>query len=143
MAMKIDFCNEDVSYIVPQKRKIRFWLMSVIEQEQRQAGDISCVFCSDDYLVKLNNQYLSASYFTDVITFDYSKKNFISGDIFISVDRVKENAKLYNQPYFREMCRVILHGILHLCGYKDKTETQIQQMREKEEYYLQKYEVND
>jgi len=138
--MNINFYNENVSCVVP-RRKIRFWLASVFEQEQKKAGDISCIFCSDDYLTKLNNQYLEASYFTDVITFDYTENDVISGDIFISIDRVKENAKLYEQPYYQEMLRVMLHGILHLCGYKDKTEEETQQMRGKEDYYLQKFDA--
>ena len=102
-------------------------------------GKISCIFCSDNYLIKLNDKYLHASYFTDVITFDYTENDLISGDIFISIDRVKENAKLFKQPVPSETLRVILHGVLHLCGYKDKTEEEMQQMREKEDYYLQKF----
>ena len=134
--MNINFYNKDASYIVT-KRKIRAWLSMVLEQEQKKIGEISFIFCSDEYLLTLNNQYLNASYLTDVITFDYCEDDFISGDIFISVDRVKENAKLYQQTTSKEMHRVILHGVLHLCGYKDKTEKEIQQMRGKEEYYLQ------
>jgi len=136
--MNINFYNKDASYIVT-KRKIRAWLSMVLEQEQKKTGEISFIFCSDEYLLTLNNQYLNASYLTDVITFDYCEDDFISGDIFISVDRVKENAKLYQQTTSKEMHRVILHGVLHLCGYKDKTEKEIQQMREKEEYYLQQF----
>jgi rRNA maturation RNase YbeY len=136
--MNINFYNKDASYIVT-KRKIRAWLSMVLEQEQKKTGEISFIFCSDEYLLTLNKQYLNASYLTDVITFDYCEDDFISGDIFISVDRVKENAKLYQQTTSKEMHRVILHGVLHLCGYKDKTEKEIQQMRGKEEYYLQQF----
>ena len=138
--MNINFYNENVSCVVP-RRKIRFWLMQVLEQEQKKAGEISYIFCSDDYLVKLNSQYLDATYFTDVITFDYTENDVVSGDIFISIDRVKENAKLYKQIYSQELRRVILHGILHLCGYKDKTEKEIKQMRGKENYYLQTFDA--
>lgn len=141
--MKIDICfyNEDVNYVLVSKQKIRSWLLQVIDQEQKELGTVSYIFCSDNYLLTMNRQYLKASYFTDVITFDYTEGVFISGDVFISIDRVKENAKLYQQKYFQEMLRVILHGILHLCGYKDKTSQEIKQMREKEDYYLQKFDL--
>ncbi|MDR0367766.1 MAG: rRNA maturation RNase YbeY [Bacteroidales bacterium] len=133
------FYNEDVSYRLVSKRKIRSWLVWVVAREKKQAGDISCIFCSDNYLLEINREYLSADYLTDVITFDFTKENHISGDIFISVDRVKENAKAYQQRCFQEMLRVIVHGVLHLCQYKDKTEQEQRQMREKEDYYLQKF----
>jgi len=137
----IHFYNEDVKYQLVSARKIRSWLSSAIEEEKKTAGEISCIFCSEDYLLKLNSKYLNASYLTDVITFDYTENDVISGDIFISIDRVKENAKLYKQPCPQELRRVMLHGILHLCGYKDKTEEETQQMREKEDYYLQKFDA--
>lgn len=143
MAISICFYNEDVNYALVFKRKISAWLLLVIEEEQKKLGSISYIFCSDDYLLQMNKQYLNADYFTDVITFDYTEELLISGDIFISVDRVKENAKTYGQKYFQEMIRVILHGVLHLCGYKDKTEQEIKQMREKEDYYLQKFDLSD
>jgi len=137
--MHINFYTEDVKYQLVGKRKIRCWLSAVMAEEQKEAGEISYIFCSDDFLLQMNKQYLHADYFTDVITFDYCEENLVSGDIFISVDRVKENAKLYKQPFFSEMLRVILHGILHLCGYKDNTKKEQAKMREKEEYYLQKF----
>ena len=137
----IHFYNEDTNYRLTSKRKICAWLSLVLEQEKKKAGDISYIFCSDDFLLKLNKQFLKASYLTDVITFDYTENNRISGDIFISIDRVKENAKLYKQTYFQEMIRIMLHGVLHLCGYKDKTEKEIQKMREKENHYLQKFDI--
>ena len=137
--MRINFYKEDVKYQLVAVRMVRCWLSSVIAEEQKEAGTISYIFCSDDFLLQMNKQYLHADYFTDVITFDYCGENFVSGDIFISVDRVKENAKLYKQPFFLEMLRVILHGLLHLCDYKDKTEKEQAKMREKEEYYLQKF----
>jgi rRNA maturation RNase YbeY len=143
MKIEIRFYNEDVNYVLVSKQKIRSWLLLVIEQEQKELGMVSYVFCSDNYLFKMNRQYLNSSYFTDVITFDYTEGTLISGDIFISIDRVKENAKLYKQRYFQEMLRVILHGILHLCGYKDKMPQEIKQMREKEDYYLQKFVLVD
>ena len=139
MDPRIFFYNEDVKYLLLKKRTIRTWLSFVAKEEGRGVEKISYIFCSDDFLLSVNEQYLHADYYTDVITFDYCEENRISGDIFISVDRVKENAKLYEQPFFREMLRVILHGLLHLCGYKDKTEKDEKKMREKEDYYLQKF----
>ena len=140
MDSTISFYNEDVNYRLLYKEKIRLWLLKVIKEEKKQAGNISFIFCSDEYLLEINLQYLSGDYLTDVITFDFTENNLISGDVFISVDRVKENAKLFQQKYYHEMLRVILHGILHLCGYKDKTDKEEKQMREKEDYYLQKFE---
>ena len=141
MNTNICFYNEDVNYRLAYKEKIRLWILATIKQEKKKAGDISYVFCSDEYLLEINKEHLNADYLTDVITFDFTEKNQVSGDIFISVDRVKENAKLYEQKYYQEMLRVILHGVLHLCGYKDKTDDEEKQMREKEDYYLQKFEL--
>ena len=143
MDSNICFYNEDVTYRLLYKERIRLWLLDAIKQEKKQVGNISFVFCSDEYLLEINRQYLSADYLTDVITFDFTEENNISGDVFISVDRVKENAKQYKQKYFHEMLRVIIHGVLHLLGYKDKTEEEIKQMREKEDYYLRKLETTD
>ncbi|MCL2131885.1 MAG: rRNA maturation RNase YbeY [Lentimicrobiaceae bacterium] len=138
MKSSIFFHNQDVNHLLLKKRTVRAWLFAVAKEEGKEIGEISIVLCSDDYLRNLNEQYLQANYLTDVITFDYCGENLVSGDIFISVERVKENAKLFKQPVFSEMLRVILHGLLHLCGYKDKTEKEQTKMREMEEYYLQK-----
>jgi rRNA maturation RNase YbeY len=139
MNSRIFFHKEDVAYHVLKKQRIRAWLSFVAKEEGKQMGDISYIFCSDDYLFRMNERYLQAAYFTDVITFDYSEDNMVSGDIFISVDRVRANAKEFKQSFFSEMLRVILHGILHLCGYNDKTKEEEAKMREMEEYYLQKF----
>jgi rRNA maturation RNase YbeY len=135
----INFYNEDVNYILLHKQRVRAWLLSVIKKERKKAGEISYIFCSDNYLVKINEHYLNETYLTDVITFDYSEKATVLGDIFISIDSVKDNAKLYKQLFFQELLRVMVHGILHLCGYKDKTDSEAATMREKEDYYLQKF----
>ncbi len=110
----------------------------LILKEQKIKGDITFVFCSDDYLLKLNKDYLQHDYFTDIITFDYCEKNIISGDIFISIDRIKENARQYNVTFENELQRVMIHGVLHLVGYKDKSEEEKKIMREKENFYLNK-----
>lgn len=109
----------------------------VAESEICRLGDINIIFCSDPYILNINLQYLSHDYFTDIITFDYSQKPVISGDLFISVDSVRENAAFYGTEFQEELHRVIVHGILHLIGYDDHTEPDIAQMRSKENYYLQ------
>ncbi len=130
--------NEDVEYIYPGQDNLFNWLNSVIQEEGKHPGEINIIFCSDTYLLEMNKKYLNHDYYTDVITFDYSEKDIISGDIFISVDRVKENAQTYKQTFLNELNRVIVHGVLHLLGYKDKTEDEQKIMRQKEDYYLQK-----
>jgi probable rRNA maturation factor len=116
-----------------------FWLLSVVENERFKCGDVNVIFCSDDYLLGVNKQYLHHDYYTDIITFDYGDGNTISGDLFISLDRVFDNAVAYNDAVLVELRRVCVHGILHLCGYGDKTEDQIRVMRSKESFYLKTY----
>lgn len=115
------------------------WLEDVVVSEGAQLGDIQFVFCSDDYLLEINRKYLNHDYFTDIITFDYSVDNFISGDLFVSIDRVSDNAALYNCTVFNEFLRVCVHGVLHLLGYKDKAPKDIDIMRSKEDLYLALY----
>ena len=117
---------------------IRKWILSAIKNEGYTAGYIQFVFCSDDYLLELNQQYLHHDTLTDIITFDYREGKKISGDIFISIDRVKENAGKFNVRFKDELHRVMIHGILHLCGYKDKDKKSTQVMREKEDFYLER-----
>ena len=99
-------------------------------------GELSVIFCSDEFLLDMNKEYLNHDYYTDIITFDYVEGNIISGDLFVSLDRVKENAEMYNSRMLRELYRVVFHGTLHLCGYKDKTDEEQKVMRAKEDYYL-------
>lgn len=117
---------------------IRKWILSAIKKEGYTAGYIQFVFCSDDYLLELNQQYLHHDTLTDIITFDYREGKKISGDIFISIDRVKENTGKFNVRFKDELHRVMIHGILHLCGYKDKDKKSTQVMREKEDFYLER-----
>lgn len=112
------------------------WLSEVVAVENKKLGDITLIFCSDDYLLKVNQEYLEHDYYTDIITFDYSEDDFLSGDLFISFDRVKENAGINNVSFFNELNRVVVHGVLHLCGYKDKSEEEEKLMREKENEML-------
>ncbi len=130
--------TEDIDFTYSNETMLRQWLDSVARQEGKTIGEINIIFCSDEYLLEMNKQYLNHDYYTDVITFDYSDDQIISGDIFISVDRVKDNAQTYKQIFATELNRVIVHGILHLIGYKDKTDAEQKIMRQKENYYLQK-----
>lgn len=116
--------------------KIEQNIEKLAESENRTLGDISYILCSDNYLLEINRQYLNHDYFTDVITFDYSEENVISGDIFISVDTVADNAKEYNVTFEIELERVMVHGVLHLVGYNDKSDSEVKQMRAKENQYL-------
>jgi len=132
----IHFFNADTSYVLRNKRPISRWILNTITSENKKIIDISYVFCSDNYLLKINQEHLNHNTYTDIITFDYSQDSLISSEIYISSERVKENAKAIGQSFKNEMHRVLIHGVLHLCGYKDKTDKQIHMMRAKEDYYL-------
>lgn len=115
------------------------WLSAIIRSEDKRLGTVNYIFCDDEYLLKVNQTYLQHDYYTDVITFDYVKGKMISGDIFISLQRVSDNAAQLGVSYYQEYKRVLSHGILHLCGYKDKEQYDITIMRAKEEFYLDKF----
>jgi probable rRNA maturation factor len=115
---------------------LKQWIINVIRTEHYKAGDITVVFCSDDYLLSVNQSFLHHDYFTDILTFDYSEGKVVSGDLLISIDRVKDNARLYRADFSDELDRVILHGILHLIGYTDDNEYNLKSMREREDFYL-------
>jgi rRNA maturation RNase YbeY len=134
--VSINFYLEDVTDLRLAKGKLRNWINSAIKEEKKRAGDLNFIFCRDDYLIKINKQYLEHDYYTDIITFDYVDSDVISGDIFISVDRVKENAGIYNVSFSDELNRVIIHGVLHLLGYQDKKTEHRKEMTEKEDYFL-------
>lgn len=134
--MSINFFNEDVDLPKIKKRNTVAWIKQVIDEHCKKVGDVSFIFCSDTYLLDVNKQYLDHDYFTDVITFDYVEGDVVSGDIFISVDRVKENAKSFSTSFSNELNRIIIHGILHLLGYNDKTDTDKLIMTGKEDLYL-------
>ncbi len=132
----INFHNEEIEFVLPKKKRIRKWIIHTSELEVKEVGDINIIFTKDNCLYALNIKHLRHDTLTDIITFDYSAENEISGDIFISLERVKENAKEFGLPTLNELHRVIIHGILHLIGYKDKTKQQKLIMRAKEDYYL-------
>lgn len=135
----IQFLLNDISKIDLNRVAARNYINQLIVEEGKKAGDISYIFCSDNYLLKMNQEYLNHDYFTDIITFDYCEGETISGDIFISIDRVKENADDFNEPLKKELFRVIFHGILHLAGYRDKTDIEKSQMKAKEDFYLRMF----
>lgn len=127
---------QDTKFVFKYKSLNNRWLRMVAESEIRRIGDITIIFCSDNYILDINRKYLGHDYFTDIITFDYCSGNVLSGDLFISVDSVKENTVEYGTEFEDELNRVIVHGILHLIGYDDHTDEDVKVMREKENYYL-------
>jgi probable rRNA maturation factor len=114
-------------------------LESLIGSENFESGEITIIFCTDDYLLEINKTYLNHDFYTDIITFDYSENDLVSGDLFISIDRVNDNAESFSVSFDNELKRVIYHGVLHLCGYKDKTEKDEKEMREKENFYMNQF----
>ena len=127
--MAISFFSEDTNYSVKNRRLLTNWVKSCIANEGKKCGDISFIFCSDDHLLSINRQYLQHDYYTDVITFDYCNGDIVTGDIFVSVDTVRENSALFNKAFLDELHRVIIHGILHLCGHGDKSDEDASKMR--------------
>lgn len=138
----INFYFEDVNSTPIHKKILILHLNSLIKNELKKTGEISVVFCSDEYLLKMNKEYLNHDYYTDIITFDYVEEDVISGDLFISLDRIKENAVEYKSSVIQELYRVVFHGVLHLVGYKDKTDDEFRSMKEKENYYLSEVDFN-
>lgn len=126
--------NYETNFKLPtSETEFEQWIRKIIASENKEMGDINYIFCDDAYLHQINVQYLNHDTLTDIISFDYSEENFLSGDIFISVERVKDNASDFKVPFETELLRVMAHGVLHFCGYKDKTAADSQLMRQKEE----------
>jgi rRNA maturation RNase YbeY len=133
--------NYETEFELTHESAVESWIGRVIASEQKSEGELSYIFCDDAYLLELNQQYLQHDTLTDIISFDYSLGNELNGDIFISVERVRENAEIYNQLFENELLRVIIHGVLHYCGYKDKTEADEQLMRQKENEKIAMFHV--
>ena len=129
--------HSEVPFEIPDTDATVLWLSSIISQENYNEGEVSIVFCDDEFLHKLNVEFLNHDTLTDVISFDYSIGKEIHGEIFISIERVRENANEFNQNFDTELSRVMAHGVLHYCGYKDKSTSEAAIMRSKEEFYLQ------
>jgi len=133
--------NYETDFELANESAIESWIGRIIASEQKLEGEISYVFCDDNYLLELNQQYLQHDTLTDISSFDYSLGNELSGDIFISIERVRENAEIFNQSFENELLRVISHGVLHYCGYKDKSEADEQLMRQKENEKIAMFHV--
>lgn len=132
----IGFENEDVELKLKNKLILKKWIKQVAESYGFKTGDLTYIFCSDDRILEVNRQYLQHDYYTDIITFDYDEDGVVSGDMFISVDTVRTNAEQYAPSFDDEMHRVIIHGVLHLCGLKDKAPDDEKKMRAAEEKAL-------
>ena len=128
----IFFHTEDISFTLESENTTSNWLIKLVEGQNKKVGELNYIFCSDDYLLKMNQEHLKHDYFTDIITFDYCENDLISGDLFISIDRTNENAKTFGKTQINELNRVIAHGLLHLLGFKDKTVKDISEMRRME-----------
>lgn len=134
--MNPSFIFEDIVDFEFDEDGITHWLNNVCKEEGKSLGVLTVVFCSDNYLLKVNKKYLQHDYYTDIITFDYSEGKTISGDLLVSTERVFENALSLGVEFKHELKRVLVHGVLHLIGYDDKTEALKSEMRNKEDYYL-------
>ena len=130
------YYHSECDFQLKEDESITKWLKDAISTEDKELGEINYIFCDDQYLLKKNQEYLQHDTFTDIITFDYTEEKRLSADIFISIERVKENAIIFAVPFETELRRVIIHGILHLMGYKDKSAEDAETMRSKENFYL-------
>jgi rRNA maturation RNase YbeY len=133
---EFSFHSENIIFILKNKPAVTSWLSYSIRNENKVSGDISYIFCSDEYLHKINLEHLRHNTLTDIITFDYCEEEIVNGDLYISIERIRENAELYNNTIENELHRVMIHGIMHLCGYKDKTPEDQNVMSAKEDFYL-------
>jgi probable rRNA maturation factor len=133
--------NYEIDFEIPEETIYIDWISSVILSENKSEGEINYIFCDDEYLVEINQQYLDHDTLTDIISFDYSLGNEIHGDIYISIERVRENAEEFKVSFEEELKRVMIHGVLHYCGYKDKSETDELLMRSKEDEKIKLFHV--
>ena len=130
--------NYETEFSLENEQQISNWISSVISEEEFREGEINYIFCDDDYLLKLNLEFLNHDTLTDMISFDYTVGKEINGDVYISIERVRDNANDFNVEFIDELNRVMVHGVLHYCGYKDKSEDEEKTMRLKENYYTSK-----
>lgn len=133
--------NYETDFFLSDEVLYSNWILKIIQSEKKQAGKINYIFCDDDYLHKINIEYLNHDTLTDIISFDYSEGNLIQGDIFISIERVRENALYFDVSFSDELLRVMAHGVLHYCGYKDKTDKESIIMRDKENDKIKMFHV--
>lgn len=140
---KIEFFFEDIKPVKIKREQIKKSIKSLIINEKNLLGDISIILCSDEFLLRINIEYLKHNYYTDIITFNYVDGKIISGDLFISFERIQENSKQFNTSLVEELYRVMFHGVLHLVGYNDKTADEKKIMREKEDLYLSEVDFSE
>lgn len=136
---KVCFFYQGVRFSFAQRTALKQFVETIFRKERKALAQLNYIFCTDAALLLINRQYLQHDYYTDIISFDLSEGSATTGDIFISIDRVKDNAKQLGLAFGDELCRVIFHGALHLCGYGDKKPAEIKMMREKENYYLESW----
>lgn len=137
---RVHFYNNDREPILKERKKLKSFIVELFSHEKKGIGSLTYIFCSDEYLLNINNEFLKHDFYTDVVTFDLSaNKNETIGEVYISIDRVKDNAKKMNEVFNRELHRVLFHAALHLCGYNDKKAIERKKMKLKEEFYLKKY----
>lgn len=134
--MPVYFHSEDTTLPAINPEIVKDWIDAVIHSEEHNTGEINIIFCTDSYLLEMNNHYLDRDHYTDVIAFDHSEKKIISGDVYISMERIKDNSGKYSVSFTEELCRVIIHGILHLLKYDDSTDELKKEMTKKENEYL-------
>jgi rRNA maturation RNase YbeY len=133
--------NYELEFQLENEEQYSSWISNVISSENKKEGDINYIFCDDEYILEINKQYLNHDYYTDIISFDYSVGNELHGDIFVSIERVRENAIEFEVTFDEELKRVLAHGVLHYCGYKDKTEEEELIMRSKEDEKIKMFHV--
>lgn len=138
--MAICFSVENTKFVLKEKTRIKKWIAEVVKRDGKKLGDLGYIFCDDEYLLQVNIEYLNHDTYTDIITFDYVEGDLISGDMMISVDRIRENAKTFGVAFEQELHRVIIHGVLHLLGNGDKSEKEAKKMRKLEESALALWE---
>ena len=131
----------ETDFVLENEGDIENWVYRVVASEQRSLGEVSFIFCDDEYLLDINKRFLNHDYYTDIISFDSTMGTEINGDIFISIERVKDNASEFSVTFVEELHRVIIHGVLHFCGYKDKSDSEEKEMRAKENEKLRLFLV--
>lgn len=129
---------KNVKFRLRKTKDIKNWIIQVIRSEKMEPGDLSFIFATDSYMKKLNREFLKKDYYTDVIAFDYRQGNIVDGEIYIGIEIIKRNARIYNTSFLNEVVRVMVHGVLHIIGYDDKNEKDRKEMREREDFYIRR-----
>jgi len=140
--LPVSFHSADITFILKEKSKFRKWINSEIIRNTCKPGYINLIFCSDDYLLEINRKYLNHDYYTDIITFNYNEDKRISGDLFVSIDRIKENANNFNTNFLHELQRVVIHGVLHLLGHSDNSHSLKKKIHEMEDDSLNRFPIS-